>query len=164
MEQLEFLDDKHKTLSTLQVFQLVSRKCKSLLFPSCPKQFIRFLCECIVNLLKRNLQSLKRLRDRIPKPSSIALSEGITWKQRGDDVPSEKGLQLMKVKTLPSLTICVDMEQSALVPASVFNKSSNTQAVTKRELPKYQAEQNPTYQIDSLKKEINKKLFAKQTL
>ena len=146
------------------MFQSVSRKYKSLLFQSCPKQFIRFLCECIVNLLKRNLQSLKRSRDRIPKPSSIALSEGITWKQRRDVLPSEKGLQLMKVKTLPSLTICLDMEQSVLVPASVFNKSLNTQAVTKRELPKYQAEQNPTYQIDSLIKEINKKLFAKQTL
>ena len=53
------------------------------------------------------------------------------------------------------------MEQFFLVPASVYNKSLNTKAVTKQELPKYQAEQNPTYQIDSLKKEINKKLSAK---
>ena len=30
-----------------------------------------------------------------------------------------------------------------------------------QELPKYQPLQNPTYQIDSLKKEINKKLFAR---
>ena len=36
-----------------------------------------------------------------------------------------------------------------------------TQSVTKQELPKYQPSQNPTYQIDSLKKEINKKLFSK---
>ena len=51
------------------------------------------------------------------------------------------------------------MEQFGLVPASVYNKSS--QSVTKRELPKYKAEQPPTYQIDSLKKDINKKLFGK---
>ena len=50
------------------------------------------------------------------------------------------------------------MEQFVLVPASVYNKSLS---VTKKELPKYQLSQNLTYQIDSLKKEINKKLFSK---
>ena len=49
------------------------------------------------------------------------------------------------------------MEQFVLVPASVYNKSA--QSVTKQELPKYKAEQPPTYQIDSLN--INKKLFGK---
>ena len=52
------------------------------------------------------------------------------------------------------------MEQFVLVPASVYNKSLITQSVTKQELPKYQPSQNPTYQIDSLKKEINRKLFS----
>ena len=53
------------------------------------------------------------------------------------------------------------MEQFVLVPAFVYNKSLNTQSVTKQELPKYQPLQNPTYQTDSVKKEINKKLFSK---
>ena len=53
------------------------------------------------------------------------------------------------------------MDQFVLVPASVYNKSLITQSVTKQELPKYQPSQNPTYQIDSLKKEIDKKLFFK---
>ena len=53
------------------------------------------------------------------------------------------------------------MEQFVLVPASVYNKNLKTQAVTEQELPKYEAEQNRTYQIDSLRKEISKKLFAK---
>ena len=52
------------------------------------------------------------------------------------------------------------MEQFVLVPASVYNKSVTTQSVKKQELPKYKAEQPPTYQIDSLKKDINKKLFG----
>ena len=52
------------------------------------------------------------------------------------------------------------MEQFVLVPASVCNKSLITQSVTKQELPKYQLSQNPTYHIDSLEKEINKKLFS----
>ena len=52
---------------------------------------------------------------------------------------------------LPSLTICLDMEQFVLVPSSVYNKSVTTQSFTKQELPKYKAEQPPTYQTDSLK-------------
>ena len=51
------------------------------------------------------------------------------------------------------------MEQFVLVPASVYNKSVTTQSLTKQELPKYKAEQPPTYQTDSLN--INKKLFGK---
>ena len=53
------------------------------------------------------------------------------------------------------------MEQFVLVPAPVYIKSVTTQSVTKQELPKYKAEQPPTYQIDSLKRDINKKLFGK---
>ena len=52
------------------------------------------------------------------------------------------------------------MEQFVLVPASVYSKSLITQSVTKQDLPKYQPSQNPTYQVDSLMKEINKKLFS----
>ena len=52
------------------------------------------------------------------------------------------------------------MEQFVLVPASVYNKSVTTQSVTKQELPKCKAEQPPTYQIDSLKRDIDKKLFG----
>ena len=53
------------------------------------------------------------------------------------------------------------MDQFVLVPASVYNKSLITQSVTKQELPKYQPSQKSTYQIDSLKKEINRKLISK---
>ena len=53
------------------------------------------------------------------------------------------------------------MEQFVLVPASVSGKSVTTQSVTKQELPKYKAEQPPLYQIDSIKRDINRKLFRK---
>ena len=52
------------------------------------------------------------------------------------------------------------MEQLVLIAASVYNKSLITQSVTKPELPNYKPSQNTTYQVDSLKKEINKKLFS----
>ena len=53
------------------------------------------------------------------------------------------------------------MEQFVLVPASVYNKSVTTQSVTKQEFPKYEAEQPPTFQIDTPNRDINKKLFGK---
>ena len=64
----------------------------------------------------------------------------------------------MSLLLLP-LSIYPDMEQD--VAASVYNKCLNNQSVTKPELAKYQTSLNPTNQIDSLKKEVNKKLFAK---
>ena len=53
------------------------------------------------------------------------------------------------------------MEQFVLVPVSKYNKSVTTESVTKQELPKYKAQQPPTYQISSLKRNINKILFVK---
>ena len=51
------------------------------------------------------------------------------------------------------------MEQFVLVPASLLNKLNTTKSTTlKVDLPKYQPQQT---QVDSLKKDINKKLFAK---
>ena len=44
----------------------------------------------------------------------------------------------------------------------MYNKSVTTQSVTKQELSKYKAEQPPMYQTDSLKRDINKKLFGKE--
>ena len=52
------------------------------------------------------------------------------------------------------------MEQFVPVLVSVYN-SLITQSVTKQRLPRYQPSQKPTYQIDSLKKEMNKKSVSK---
>ena len=53
------------------------------------------------------------------------------------------------------------MEQLVLVPASAYNKNLTTQSVTKQELPNFKAEQSPTYQLDSLKKDPNKQMFGR---
>ena len=86
--------------STLQVFQSLSRKCKSHFPQSCPKEFIRFLCECIVNLLKGNLLVIKRhpvvkFQDEV----WLLLLKRTTWKQKRNVLSSEKGLQLIAVIT-----------------------------------------------------------------
>ena len=72
-----------QNLCTLQVFQSLSRKCKSQFLQSCPKEFIRFLCEGIVNLLKGNLQAIKR-HDvvRFQDEVWLLLLKRTTWKQK----------------------------------------------------------------------------------
>ena len=134
--------------------------CRNLFPQSCPKVFIRFLCESIINLLKGNLQSIKRHHvAKFQSKVRLLSLKRTTWKQGRDILASEKSLSL-----LPSLTICLDMEQFVLIPASVCNKSLITQSVTEQELPKHQPSQTPMYQVDSLKKEINKNFFLKQIL
>ena len=54
------------------------------------------------------------------------------------------------------------MEHFALVTVSVYKKRKlSTQAVTKQELPNCHAEQNPTYQNELLKGEMNKTFLPK---
>ena len=65
-----------------------------------PKEFIRFLCECIVNLLTGNLQAIERhhvvkFQDEV----WLLLLKRTTWKQRRNVLSSEKGLQLIAVIT-----------------------------------------------------------------
>ena len=54
------------------------------------------------------------------------------------------------------------MEQFVLVPISVYNSNIKKPTVaTQKELPTYQSEEKPTYQIESVKKNINKNLSSK---
>ena len=54
------------------------------------------------------------------------------------------------------------MEQFVLVAISVYNSNIKKPTVVRnRELPTYQSEEKPMYQIESVKNDINKNLFAK---
>ena len=65
-----------------------------------------------------------------------------------------------KLLFLPSLTFCLDKEQVARVPASVYNKILNIRSANKMELPKYQISKGPTYQTNSIKKVMIENLFG----
>ena len=93
-------------LSTLQVFQSFSHECKSLFLQCCPKQLIQFLCECIINLLKGNLQSIKRHHvAKFQSEVRLLSPKRTTWKQRRDILASQKGLQLIKAQTFQTFTL-----------------------------------------------------------
>ena len=111
LKQSKVVDDEHKNLSTLHVFQSFSHKCKSVFLQSCPKEFIRFLCECIINLLNGNLQSIRR--HHVVKFQSefrlLSLKRTI-WKQRRDTLRPKEGYTSLKLLLRQSLTICLDMD------------------------------------------------------
>ena len=89
-----------QNVSTLQVFQSISHKCKKVFLQCCPKEFIRFLCECIINLLKGNLQSMKRHHvAKFESEVRLLSLKRTTWKQTRDFLASEKRLQLIKATT-----------------------------------------------------------------
>ena len=142
-----------QNLSTLLVFQSVSHNCKSLLFQSCRKELTRFLCKGIVNLLKGNLQGTKSHQvTKSQNEDRVLFSKKNTWKQRGDLLASDKKLQLIKVFTPPIINHLSWHGAVFIVLASVYNKNLNTQSDTKREFPKYQPSQNPTYQMIRLRR------------
>ena len=89
-----------QNLSTLQVFQPLPHKCNSQFFQCCPKYFVRFLCGRIMNLLKGNLQSVKRHQMALFQNEIWLLSpKRIIKKQTRDVLASEKELQPIKVIT-----------------------------------------------------------------
>ena len=77
------LDDEHtKSLYSPSV-PIAFPQMKSHFLQSCPKEFMQFFCECIVNLLKGNLQTIKRHQVVKFQDEFWLLSlERTTWKQK----------------------------------------------------------------------------------
>ena len=61
LKQSKFWTMNTQNLSTLQVFQSSSHKFKSLFPQSCPKEFIRFLFECLETFSKETCKALKNI-------------------------------------------------------------------------------------------------------
>ena len=102
LKHLRTLDNEHtKSLYSPSVpiaFPQIQKSLSSV----CPKEFIRSLCECIVNLLKGNLQAIKihhvvKFQDEV----WLLLLKRTSWKQRTNVLSSEKGLQLIAVISPP---------------------------------------------------------------
>ena len=111
LKHVKHLDDEHtKSLypPSIPVFSLA---CKIQFLKTCSKEFIRFLSECIVNLLQRILSEVKRrhvvkYRDEIEELSL----KPTNWKQRRSLLSSQKGLLLKKKQfSLSSLIIYLEM-------------------------------------------------------
>ena len=102
LKQSKTLDNGHtKSLYSPSVPIIFPQKCKNLFLQSCPKEFLRFLCELIINLLKGNLQSIRHHVAKFQNEVRLLSLKRTTWKQRREILASEKGSQLIKVITPP---------------------------------------------------------------
>ena len=142
-----------------------------IIFPQMQKSFPSVLSKRLYQVLvrmysksvqRKTAKPKKTSRYKTSKRCSLALSTENLRKLKKRNSGIWKRVTTQKKSILLWLsTICLDMEQFLLVPASVYNKSLNTQSVRKPKLPNYQPSQNSTYQINSSKTEKNKRLFAK---
>ena len=97
LKLLKYLDDEHIKSFFSPSIPALSLACKIQFLKTCPKEFIRFLSECINNLLQGILSEVKRrhvlkYRDEIHELSL----KRTTWKQRRRLFLSQKRLLLIK--------------------------------------------------------------------
>ena len=83
LKHLKYLDHEHTKSLYSPGIPAFSLACKIQFLKTCPKDFTRFLSECIVNLQQGNLSEVKRrhvekYRDELPELSL----KRTTWKQR----------------------------------------------------------------------------------
>ena len=84
-------------IPTFRAFQHFCLACKIQFLKTCPKEFIRFLCECIVNLLLGNFSEVKRSHVLKYRDGIHELTwKRTTWKQRMSLHSSHKWLMLKK--------------------------------------------------------------------
>ena len=89
LEQPKFLCNEHTQSVNSPSVPIIFPQMQ-MSFQSCPKEFIRFLCECIMNLLKGILQSLKRhhVANFWSEVRLLSLKRTV-WRQRRDILASE---------------------------------------------------------------------------
>ena len=98
LKQLDFSDDGITKCSYPPSVPIVFQKCKSRILLCYPKEFLQFLYECIMNLLKRNLQRTERHHlAKYQKEIRLVFLKQATLKQRRDFLASKKGLRHGKV-------------------------------------------------------------------
>ena len=101
LKQSKSLDNEHTKTLYFPSVPIIFPQMQNFFLQSCPKEFIRFLWEGIINLLKGNLQSFLRHRVAIFESEvSLVSLKHTTWKQR-NILASERGLQLIKVIAPP---------------------------------------------------------------
>ena len=154
-----------QTFSTLRTFHSFSCKSKSIILQSCPKIFIRFLCECLEKSARRKPPSRKQASSGKTLERSSVVSKKTGIKDRTFK-PPKKNLQLLKVLVSPVFFSFVPIRSRLLSSLFFFITTSVWifSQLTRQELPNYQAEQNFTQQIDSLKRKLRKYSLSEQTL
>ena len=168
LKQSKLLDDEHTkspySPSRSTIFSQIQKSFRAAL----PKRLYQARLRMYSKISQRKpAKHIKTSSDKISKRSSIALSKknDLEAKKRRFGIRKKATTHKSNYRSRHQPFVLI-WRRFVLFPASVYNnKSLNTLAVSKQELPKYQADQTPTYQIDSLKNwftyegDKNKNLF-----
>ena len=97
LQHSKSVDDGHTKSLYSPIVPIFFTQMQSIFLQSCAKMFFRFFCDCIVNLLKGNLRSMKRHQvTNIQLEVPIFTSKRRTWNERRDLLGSKKRLQIKK--------------------------------------------------------------------
>ena len=100
-KESKILDDEHTKFPYSPSVPIIFPQMQKS-FPSVLRKRVYpvFFCDCIMNLLKGNLQSIKRHHVvNFQREVRLLLLKRTTWKQKRGILPSERGLQIIKVIT-----------------------------------------------------------------
>ena len=98
--ETKFLDDEHTIRLYTPKFQTFSQKLQKQFIHHCPKSFIQFLSECLVNLLRGELQDLRKVDVvKYRREISELTRRRTSLNKRRTILSSPKGLQLISVIT-----------------------------------------------------------------
>ena len=87
-------------ITILPIFQTFSQKLQKQFILTCPKSFIQFLSECLVNLLRGELKDLRKVDVvKYRREISKLKRRGTSLHKRRTILSSPKGLQLISVIT-----------------------------------------------------------------
>ena len=87
---------KAQNYFSLKLFRNINKKLQTAVLLHCPKEFIRFLCECIVNLIEGNLTGVKRNQfSRFQKQLRKLTSKSTTLSSRRLILGSKAGITIL---------------------------------------------------------------------
>ena len=106
---------------TLSLYQKFSPTLRKFLILHCPDEIIKFLCDCIFNVVKGKVSLEKNVREKMSLLSreksnieTICTKKRVSLKRKRQVLGSDRGLRLLKV-VLPSvqshLKKCHDSDQ-----------------------------------------------------
>ena len=95
---------------TAQLFQTFKPSFRKIFLHNCPKEFIRFLCECCFNLLAGKLNIKKSQVFKFERQLKRLISKSTSLRERRSILSSPKGLKLISM-LIPVVTKKVDKRE-----------------------------------------------------
>ena len=105
LKQIKVMDDEHKIYLYSLSVPISSPQVQKFFFQRCSRESIQFLCQCKKNLLKGNLQSIKKTRRKFSTRVLTIVSKTNKRMLRRDILESEKDYSSKKFLLFQSIKL-----------------------------------------------------------